>query len=158
MKDVDLEEPTSFLDHVSFGCTQRECRISKDIVDNCRIKIGSKISAGAQENSSFREFGCKYFFMVPWRGRWCKEVRGKTMPTGKQNNATMIRSRNTMHWWPSIQWRREKICGRIIYSLLADCSEMLFLGTYWLAWYPMVREETCSCIKKMDRQRRVTNV
>ena len=27
MKDVDLEEPTSFLDHVYLGCTQRECTL-----------------------------------------------------------------------------------------------------------------------------------
>ena len=25
MKHVDLDAPTSFLDHVYFGCTQREC-------------------------------------------------------------------------------------------------------------------------------------
>ena len=35
MKDVDLGKPTSFLDHVYLGCTQRECHISKDIADNC---------------------------------------------------------------------------------------------------------------------------
>ena len=34
MKDVDLGEPTSFLDHVYLGCIQRECQMSKDIVDN----------------------------------------------------------------------------------------------------------------------------
>ena len=33
-KEVDLGEPTSFLDHVYLGCTQRQCEISKDIVDN----------------------------------------------------------------------------------------------------------------------------
>ena len=32
-KDVDLGEPTSFVDHVYLGCTQRQCEISKDIVD-----------------------------------------------------------------------------------------------------------------------------
>ena len=32
MKDVDLEEPTSFLDHADLGCTQRECTISNQIV------------------------------------------------------------------------------------------------------------------------------
>ena len=32
----DLGEPTSFLDHENLGCTQRECRASKDIVDNYR--------------------------------------------------------------------------------------------------------------------------
>ena len=26
MEDVDLGEPTSFLDHVYLGCTQRECK------------------------------------------------------------------------------------------------------------------------------------
>ena len=34
MEDVDLGEPTSFLDHVYLGCTQRECQTSKDIADN----------------------------------------------------------------------------------------------------------------------------
>ena len=32
--EVDLGEPTSFLDHVYLGCTQRQCEISNDIVDN----------------------------------------------------------------------------------------------------------------------------
>ena len=35
-KEVDLGEPTSFLDHENLGCTQRQCEISKDIVDNNR--------------------------------------------------------------------------------------------------------------------------
>ena len=29
MKGVDLGEPTSFLDHVYLGCTQRQCEIRK---------------------------------------------------------------------------------------------------------------------------------
>ena len=49
-KDVDLGEPTSFLDHVYMGCTQRECRISNDIVTNHRDMCESRISAGAKEN------------------------------------------------------------------------------------------------------------
>ena len=35
-KEVDLGEPTSFLDHVYLGCTQRQCEISKDIVEYYR--------------------------------------------------------------------------------------------------------------------------
>ena len=46
MKDVDMGEPTSFLDHVFLGCTQRECQISKDIVDNYRNVFESRIPAG----------------------------------------------------------------------------------------------------------------
>ena len=49
MKDVDLGVPTSFFDHVYLGCTQRECQISKDIVDNYRSMFGSRIAAGTTE-------------------------------------------------------------------------------------------------------------
>ena len=49
MKDVDLGEPTSDLDNVYLGCTQRECQISKDIVDNYRKMFESKISVAAME-------------------------------------------------------------------------------------------------------------
>ena len=48
-KEVDLGEPTSFLDHVYLGYTQRQCEISKDIVDNYRTMFESRISAGGTE-------------------------------------------------------------------------------------------------------------
>ena len=49
MKDVDLGEPTSFLDHENLGCTQKKSQISKDFVDNYRSMFESRISAGAKE-------------------------------------------------------------------------------------------------------------
>ena len=52
-KEVDLGEPTSFLDHVYLGCTQRKCEISKDIVDNYRTMFESRISAGGLEKLPF---------------------------------------------------------------------------------------------------------
>ena len=48
-KEVDFGEPTSFLDHVYLGCTQRQREISKDIVDNYRAMFESRISAGGTE-------------------------------------------------------------------------------------------------------------
>ena len=48
-KEVDLGEPTSFFDHENLGCAQRQCEISKDIVDNYRTMFESRISAGATE-------------------------------------------------------------------------------------------------------------
>ena len=48
-KEVDLGEPTSFLDYVYLGCTQRQCKISKDIVDNHRNTFESRISAACTE-------------------------------------------------------------------------------------------------------------
>ena len=47
--EVDLGEPTSFLDHVYLGCSQRQCEISKDIVDNNRTMFESRISSRATE-------------------------------------------------------------------------------------------------------------
>ena len=49
-EEVHLGEPTSFLDQVYLGCTQRQCEISKGIVDNYRTMFESRISAGATEN------------------------------------------------------------------------------------------------------------
>ena len=52
-KEVDLGEKTSFLDHVYLGCAQRQCQISKDIVDNYRTTFESLISAGGAEKLPF---------------------------------------------------------------------------------------------------------
>ena len=49
IKKLELGEPTSFLDHVYLGCTQRQCEISKDIVDNYRAMFESRISADGTE-------------------------------------------------------------------------------------------------------------
>ena len=47
MKLVDLGEPTSFLDHVYLGWTQRECKTNESIVEECKNMFESRISAGA---------------------------------------------------------------------------------------------------------------
>ena len=57
-KEVNLGEPTSFLDHVYLGCTQRQCEISKGIVDNYRTMFESRISAGGVENLPFLQNLC----------------------------------------------------------------------------------------------------
>ena len=54
-KEVDLGEPTSFLDHVYLGCTQRQCEISKDIVDNYRTMFESRISAARTAKLPYSE-------------------------------------------------------------------------------------------------------
>ena len=55
MKEVELGEPTSFLDHENLGCTQRQCEKSKDIVDNYTTMFESRISAGGTEKLPFSE-------------------------------------------------------------------------------------------------------
>ena len=49
MKNVDLDEPSSFFDHVSLGCTQRECKPNDNIIEQYTKVFESRISAGATE-------------------------------------------------------------------------------------------------------------
>ena len=57
MKDVDLGEPTSLLDQLYLGCTQREFKISNEIVANYTDMFESRISAGAKEKLHVRASG-----------------------------------------------------------------------------------------------------
>ena len=52
-KKLIWENQTSFLDHVYLGCTQRQCEVSQDIVDNYRTMFESRISAGGLEKLPF---------------------------------------------------------------------------------------------------------
>ena len=88
-KEVDLGEPTSFLDHVYLGCTQRQCEISKDIVDNYRTMFESRISAGELKNYHTRKIfvflrGLTIWKVMP-RNVWNDIV---SWQTGRLNNST----------------------------------------------------------------------
>ena len=65
-KEVDLGEPTSFLDHVYLGCTQRQCQISKDIVDNYRTMFESRISAVGVEKLPFPKIFVFLHGLMTW--------------------------------------------------------------------------------------------
>ena len=74
-KDVDLGEPTSFLDHVYLDCTQRQCEMSKDIVDNYRAMFESRISAGRTEKLLHSE-NLRISSWFVCYGRSCEEMCG----------------------------------------------------------------------------------
>ena len=73
-REVDLGDPTSFLDHVYMGCTQRHCEISKDIVDNYRTMFESRIFAGATQNYRARKICASLRGPTTWRS--CQEMCG----------------------------------------------------------------------------------
>ena len=52
-KEVDLGEQTFFLEYVYLGCTQRQCEISNNTLDNYRTMLESRISAGRVEKLPF---------------------------------------------------------------------------------------------------------
>ena len=45
-----FDEPSSFLDHVKLGCTQRECKPNETIIEQYKKMFESRISAGSTEN------------------------------------------------------------------------------------------------------------
>ena len=57
LKGVDMGEPISFLYHVFWGCTQKECARSNDIVTNHRDMFESRISVEAKEKPPRRASG-----------------------------------------------------------------------------------------------------
>ena len=85
-----------------------------------------------------------YFFMVLRKGRSCQEMCGTILWAIKQDDSTTLQSIHSMHRWPPLQRRRNEICWRIVTCMLSNCSEMLFLGTYWKTWYSLVSEQTCT--------------
>ena len=83
-KEVDLGEPTSFLDHVYLGCTQRPCEISKDVVDNYRTILNHEFPRGELKNYHARKIFVFLRGPTIWEGhtkkcveRYC-ELANKT--------------------------------------------------------------------------------
>ena len=128
-KEVDLGEPTSFLDHVHLGCTQRQCEMSKDIVDNCRTMFESRISAGATEklpcSENLRISSCSYDMEGHAKKcveRYCALANKTTQQLFKVSTPCI----DDHHFKEEL-----KFVGELPKRLHSHCPEMLKLGTYW---------------------------
>ena len=122
MKDVDLGEPTSFLDHVYLGCTQRVCEISKDIVDNYRNIFESRISARATEKltETISSWSCDMEGHAQnCVERYCELAK----KTAEQRYKVATPCMDDHQFGEEEKW--------IIHSLLTNCSEMSMFDTYW---------------------------
>ena len=150
-KEVDEGEPTSFLDHVYLGCTQRQCETSKDIVDNYRTMFESRISAGATEKlqSSENLRISSWSYDMEGHAKKCVERYCDLANKTTQQQLYMVST-------PCIDdhhFKEEELksVGGLSKFLLSNCSEMLILGTYWKTRYSMVNEQTCTIDHKMDQ-------
>ena len=111
MEDVDFGEPTSFRDHVYLGCTQRECQISKDIVDNYNNSFGSRISAGATEKLPTRVSGNPDAETV---SSWSCEMESHAKKCVERdcefaNKTTQQFSKSQHHAWMTINSKKKKM-------------------------------------------------
>ena len=125
-KEVDLGEPTSFLDHVYLGCTQRHCETSKDIVDNYRTMFESRFLAGRIEKLPYplnlRISSWSYDMVGHAKKcveRYCELANKTTQQLYKVSTPASMTT--TLR-------RRNKICWRIVKYMLSNCSEMLLPG------------------------------
>ena len=76
---------------------------------------------------------------------------GTILWVGKQDDSTTPQRIYSMPWCPSFQRGKIEIRGRIVESMLSNCSEMLILGTYWTTRYSLVSEQTCTIDHQMDQ-------
>ena len=147
-KEVDLGEPTSFLDHVYLGCTQRQCEISKMLWIKTEPCLDPEFPQEQLKNYHARKIFEFHHGPSTWKGMprnvW------NDLWVGKQDDSTTLQSINSMHWWPSFQ-RRIEICWRIATCMLSICSEMIILGTDWTTWYSVVSKQTCTIDYEIDR-------
>ena len=132
MKDVDLEEPTSFLDNVSLGCTQRECQTSKDIVDNYRNMIESRFSAEAEEKIPYSEkLGANISSRSHDMEGHTKKCVERFCELTNKTTQQLYKVATPCIDGPPIQGRRNGICRRIVKGLLTNCCKMHVLGPHW---------------------------
>ena len=97
LKNVDLDEPTSFLDYVYLGCTQHECKPNETLIEKFQDMFESRISAGAIEilpgwdNSHAKTVAWSF-----WFGRTCWGMRGffffANWQTKRQSNCTKFQA------------------------------------------------------------------
>ena len=125
-----LGEPSSFLDHVYFGCTQRHCETRKHIVDNRRTMFESRLS---QEQRKTTKLGkSEYFCWVLRHGRSCQEVCGNDIANWRTKPTEQLYKVSTPciddHLFKEGELKSvgelSEVCSQIVF-------EMSLYGTHW---------------------------
>ena len=152
LKEVDLGEPTSFLDHVYFDCTQRDCQISRDIVDNYRKMFESSISAGAKESyfvqgnlTQTSPFGPMMWQVMQMKcvERYCELAIKTTQQLYKVTTPCL----------DDHQFKEEELGS--VGELSKVCSQTvktsLVFDTHWQTRHSMDNKQTCTSSHQMDQ-------
>ena len=155
MKGVDLGEPTSFLDHVYLGYTQRECQISKDMSIITEVCLNPEFLLALWKNyqnlklqGNLRQTPFLHGPMT-WKDMRSNAWKDIANLRTKQLSSCIKSQR---HAWMTINSKKKKMdllgnCPQFI----TNCCELFFFGPYWYARYFVVGEQACSCGHKMDK-------
>ena len=120
-KEVDLGEPTSFLDHENLGCTQRHCEISQNIVDNYRTMFESRISAVRTEKLPYSKNLCISSWSFDLEGhakkcveRYC-ELANKTTQQLYKVSAPCVDDHHFKEEETKSVGELSQVCSQIVY-------------------------------------------
>ena len=122
MKDVDLGEPTSFLDHVYLGCRERECQISKVFAEIC---WNPRFLPELWKNNQFPRNRMRMCPHGPMTWKACKEVREKILRVGEQLNSY---TRSQHHALTTITSKKKKMGS--VGELSQVCSQIVLTCLY----------------------------
>ena len=142
MKDVDLGEPTSFLDHVYLGCTQRECRIRKDTIKDFRQGYTKNCQ---QQKPRWNLMPKRYLhgpmtWKVVQRNAW-KDIANLRIK--RLSNET----KSQRHSWMIIKFKEEE--NGSVEELSIVCCAKLFWNVLYLA--RIGRPDILWSVIKLDR-------
>ena len=134
-QEVDVGEPTSFLDHVYLGCTQRQCEISKDVV----ITEPCLNPWFPREQLKKLPYSKKssYLFVVPRCGKSCQEKCGTILCIGRLNNSTQYQLHALMTIISKMQnWNLWENCRKYALKLFWNAytwhvlEDLIFYGQW----------------------------
>ena len=148
MKNVDLEEPTSLLDHVYLGCTQRECKLNEIIIEQYREMFESRISATATEKN-YQEVKSLTQNRLRGPATWKDMLKNALKDTA--NWQTKRRSNRTQFQRLAWMITTSRTVGELIVRcMFSNRLEMLVLGSNWWTRHLVDSKQTCSRSHHMD--------
>ena len=131
-KEVDLGQPTSFLDHVYLGCTQRPCETCKDIVDSYRTMFESRLFAGATEKQPNSEqlSVSSWSYDIEGHAKMCVWNVFVSWQTKLLDNFTRYQRHALM-----VDSKKEELKSVVVVRcMLSNFTEMFVFGTHWKTW------------------------
>ena len=144
-KEVDLGEPTSFLDHVYLGCTQKTTWKNQDIVGNYRTMFESRILAGGTEKLPFLKIFVSLHGLMIWRvmqrNVWSDIV---SWPTRRLSNSTKYLLPASMTTTSKKKWNLLENCHKYAPKLFRNAciwqelDDLTFYGletNAWIDWF-----------------------
>ena len=103
------------------------------------IKVGKNLTQKKQLRSPYDMVGHAQKCVE----RYCELANKK--------DGTVIQSLKFLLGWSTFQERGTWIGWRVVKSMLANCLDMLLLGTNWWTWHCLVSKQACSISHQMDR-------